>query len=73
MASAQPKNSILSHYFSEIRSFPLLTKEEEQSLARDIRKGSQQAVNDLVESNLSFVAKVASEYRSSRNTRSRIC
>jgi len=63
MASAQQKNSILSHYFSEIRSFPLLTKEEEQDLARDIRKGSQRAVNDLVESNLSFVAKVASEYR----------
>jgi len=57
------KGSILSHYFAEIRSFPLLTKEEEQSLARDIEEGSQAAVNELVESNLSFVAKVASEYR----------
>lgn len=55
--------SILSHYFSEIREFPLLTREEEKSLARDIQKGSDAAINVLVESNLSFVAKVASEYR----------
>lgn len=56
--------SILSQYFSEIRGFPLLTKDEEKTLARDIKKGSQAALNELVESNLSFVAKVASEYRS---------
>ncbi|MDH3786459.1 MAG: sigma-70 family RNA polymerase sigma factor, partial [Acidobacteriota bacterium] len=58
------QRSILSHYFSEIRDFPLLTKEEEKSLARDIQNGNSAAINDLVESNLSFVAKVASEYRS---------
>ena len=56
--------SILSQYFNEIRGFPLLTKDEEKTLARDIKKGSQAALNVLVESNLSFVAKVASEYRS---------
>ena len=65
MASGKgPKNSLLSRYFSEIRNFPLLTKEEEKSLARDIQNGSREAINELVESNLSFVAKVASEYRS---------
>jgi RNA polymerase primary sigma factor len=64
MAQRQRDNgSILSHYFSEIREYPLLTKEEEKNLARDIQKGSQAAINELVESNLSFVAKVASEYR----------
>lgn len=57
------KSSILSQYFSEIRQYPLLTKEEEQSLARDIQRGDRRALNELVESNLSFVAKVASEYR----------
>jgi RNA polymerase primary sigma factor len=57
-------NTVLSRYFSEIRDFPLLTKEEEQQLARDLESGRKEAVNELVESNLSFVAKVASEYRS---------
>ncbi len=57
-------STVLSRYFAEIRDFPLLTKEEEQQLARDLQKGRKEAVNELVESNLSFVAKVASEYRS---------
>jgi RNA polymerase primary sigma factor len=57
------KDSILSLYFSEIRGYEMLTKDEEQSLARDIQAGSREALNELVESNLSFVAKVASEYR----------
>jgi len=60
----QPSNSVLSRYFAEIREYPLLTKEEEQQLARDLQNGHSEAVNALVESNLSFVAKVASEYRS---------
>ncbi len=60
---SQRKQSILSQYFSEIRQYPLLTKEEEQNLARDIQNGDLDALNELVESNLSFVAKVASEYR----------
>ena len=55
--------SVLSLYFSEIRDYPLLTRDEEKSLARRIRKGSQGAIDELVMSNLSFVAKVASEYR----------
>jgi RNA polymerase primary sigma factor len=61
--SRRAKTSVLSQYFSEIRDFPILTKEEEQQLARDIQRGSREALNELVESNLSFVAKVASEYR----------
>jgi RNA polymerase primary sigma factor len=58
------KTSILSQYFSEIRDYPLLTKDEEKHLARDIQRGSREALHELVESNLSFVAKVAAEYRS---------
>jgi len=59
----EDRRTVLSHYFSEIRGFPLLTKDEERELAREIRQGSQEAIHELVESNLSFVAKVASEYR----------
>jgi RNA polymerase primary sigma factor len=61
--TSRPRSSVLSQYFSEIREFPLLTKEEEQNLAREIKRGDRRALNELVESNLSFVAKVASEYR----------
>jgi RNA polymerase primary sigma factor len=64
MQRGKSENSVLSMYFSEIREYPLLTKDEEKTLARDIQKGDPQALNELVESNLSFVAKVASEYRS---------
>jgi RNA polymerase primary sigma factor len=57
------KNSVITQYFAEIRDFPLLTKEEERELARAIQEGDEDALQELVESNLSFVAKVASEYR----------
>jgi len=58
-----PKSSVLSQYFSEIREYPLLTRAEERDLARDIQAGSRDALDQLVKSNLSFVAKIASEYR----------
>ena len=61
--STASKGSILSHYFSEIRNFPLLSRQEEQDLARDIQQGKAEALEDLVKANLSFVAKVASQYR----------
>ena len=55
--------SVLSRYFSEIRAYPLLTKEQEQQLAHRVRTGDKDAFEHLVASNLSFVVKVASEYR----------
>jgi len=63
-STRRARSSVLSQYFSEIRNYPLLTREEEQELAREIQSGSQEARDELVTSNLSFVAKVASEYRS---------
>ncbi|MCP3978697.1 MAG: RNA polymerase sigma factor RpoD/SigA [bacterium] len=64
MDSAQnDRSSLLSRYFSEIRAYPLLTKEQEQQLADKVKAGCQEALHELVESNLSFVVKVASEYR----------
>jgi len=59
----QDRTTILSRYFAEIRHYPLLTKEQEQSLAGRVRRGCGDALHELVESNLSFVVKVASEYR----------
>ena len=57
------RNPSLSRYFAEIRNYPILTKEQEMGLGRKIRKGKAAPRNRLVESNLSFVVKVASEYR----------
>jgi RNA polymerase primary sigma factor len=58
------RGSALSRYFHEIRDYPLLSKEQEQGLAKRVkRRGCQDSLNGLIESNLSFVVKVASEYR----------
>lgn len=61
--STGPDRTVLSRYFTEIREYPLLTKEQEQQLARRVQQGDPDAFDHLVASNLSFVVKVASEYR----------
>jgi RNA polymerase primary sigma factor len=63
MDNRNASSSVISQYFAEIRNYPLLTRDEEQQLARDIQAGDRDALDQLVKSNLSFVAKVASEYR----------
>jgi len=62
-SSQNDRNTVLSRYFSEIRDYPLLSKEQEQSLARSVKGGCRNSLHELIESNLSFVVKVASEYR----------
>ena len=62
-STQKERSTVLSRYFSDIRSYPLLTKEQEQGLARNVKKGCRESLDELVESNLSFVVKVASEYR----------
>ena len=57
------RSSVLAKYFSEIRKYPLLSKEQEQTLAGRVLGGSREALHELIESNLSFVVKVATEYR----------
>ncbi len=54
--------SILDIYFREIGRFPLLSAEEEQSLARQLRAGSDGARERLIVCNLRLVAKIAQEY-----------
>jgi len=61
--TAKERGSVLSRYFSEIREYPLLTKDEEMALAEGVKRGDRSALNELIESNLSFVVKVSSEYR----------
>jgi RNA polymerase sigma-32 factor len=54
----------LSRYLSEIRKFPMLTKDEEYSLAKSWRDHQDtQAAHRLVTSHLRLVAKIAMGYR----------
>ena len=62
-SSRNERSSVLARYFSEIRNYPLLSKEQEQTLAQKIKNGCKNSLQELIESNLSFVVKVASEYR----------
>ncbi len=59
LASVDP----VSRYLSEIGRYPLLTREQEQTLAVRYREtGDAKAAEQLVTSNLRFVVKVAAEY-----------
>ncbi len=54
----------MAAYMSEVRRYPLLTPEEEKSLAtRLVEHGDTQAARKLIEANLRLVVKIAYEYR----------
>jgi RNA polymerase sigma-32 factor len=54
----------LTHYFEEIRRFPMLDRQEEYMLAKRWREdGDRDAAHKLVTSHLRLVAKVAEGYR----------
>lgn len=56
--------STLERYIAEINKFPILSAEEEFSLAVRFKKfGDMEAAHKLVVSNLRFVVKIAHEYR----------
>ena len=57
------RSSALNRYFSDIRQFPQLSRERERVLAKSYQDGSINARDELVQSNLGFVVKVAGEYR----------
>jgi RNA polymerase sigma factor (sigma-70 family) len=64
MSRRVERDSSLARYLSEIGEYSILTKEQEMEIARDAHlKGTPDKLNRLVESNLSFVVKIANEYR----------
>lgn len=55
---------LLQKYMQEVRTFPMLTLEEETELAeRFHKKGDVEAAKKLVQAHLRLVAKIAMEYR----------
>ena len=64
MSRRVEKDSSLGRYLSEIGAYSILTKEQEMEIARLVEEGgNRESLNRLVESNLSFVVKIANEYR----------
>ncbi|HMU62916.1 MAG TPA: RNA polymerase sigma factor RpoD/SigA, partial [Gemmatimonadales bacterium] len=54
---------ILDQYLFEVSKTPLLTPEQEIAVARRVRAGDQDAMQELVKRNLRFVISVAKKYQ----------
>ena len=53
----------LDKYLNDIGKIPMLSADEEATLARKIREGSHEALEKLTRSNLRFVVSVAKQYQ----------
>jgi RNA polymerase primary sigma factor len=62
-SNAVERSPLLNRYLSDIRAFRVLSRDEEYNLARNVRTGCETSRNELIQSNLGFVVKIASEYR----------
>ncbi|MGQ0766731.1 MAG: sigma-70 family RNA polymerase sigma factor [Gemmatimonadota bacterium] len=63
IAPSEPERDILDQYLYEVSTYPLLKGMEEIELARKIRAGDQDALQELVKRNLRFVISVAKKYQ----------
>ena len=62
--AALARRDPMATYMAEVRRFPLLTPDEEKSLAtRLVEHGDTSAARKLIEANLRLVVKIAYEYR----------
>lgn len=57
----------LTRYLYEIGQYPLLSKEEEEELGKEIKKGNEEAKAKLINSNLRFVVAIAKKYKTATN------
>jgi RNA polymerase sigma factor (sigma-70 family) len=61
--SAPMKTSdVISFYFREMRSMPLLTFEQEQALAKKVSEGDLEARSKMIEANLRLVVSIGKRY-----------
>ena len=61
-ATPQVERSVMRTYMQEIGKTPLLTPREEIELAERIKKGDQEARNQMISANLRLVVKIAHDY-----------
>jgi RNA polymerase primary sigma factor len=57
------EEGLLDQYLRDISAYPLITREDEATLAVQIRAGDDEAMNQLVRANLRFVVSVAKKYQ----------
>ncbi len=58
-------DSSISWYLEQINKIPLLSREEEDTLARLARDGDEKGKNRLIKANLRFVVSIAKKYQTS--------
>ena len=63
IAPSEPERDILDQYLYEVSTYPLLKGTEEIEVARRIRAGDPDALQELVKRNLRFVISVAKKYQ----------
>lgn len=63
IAPTEPERDILDQYLYEVSTYPLLKGHEEIDIARKIRAGDADALQELVKRNLRFVISVAKKYQ----------
>src|SRR5918993_1121817 len=62
IAPNEPERDILDQYLYEVSTYPLLKGTEEIELAKKIRAGDQDSLQELVKRNLRFVISVAKKF-----------
>jgi len=60
---SQSNSEILAIYLKEIEKYPILTREEENDLAKRMMEGDEIAKEKLIKSNLRFVVSLAMKYK----------
>src|SRR6266498_5318534 len=63
IAPSEPERDILDQYLYEVSTYPLLKGNEEIEVARKVRAGDGDALQELVKRNLRFVISVAKKYQ----------
>src|SRR5579871_4588759 len=63
IGAGEPERDILDQYLYEVSTYPLLKGTEEFDLARKVRRGDHDALQELVRRNLRFVISVAKKYQ----------
>lgn len=63
IALNEEDRDLLDQYLYEVSKTPLLTPQEEIALARRVRAGDQEAMQELAKRNLRFVISVAKKYQ----------
>lgn len=56
------QSEILKDYFKDISKYPIISKEEEVSLAKEMKLGNEKSRDKLIKSNLRFVITCAKQY-----------